>query len=76
MSTVTLSEAHANLPDIIAHLQPGESVQIVDHHQTIARLTVDSHKPRKRRQAGSAKGQLIILKEDDEHLKDFEGYMS
>ena len=30
---------------------------------------------RKPRQPGSAKGKLIILKDDDEHLKDFEEYM-
>ena len=31
--------------------------------------------PRKPRQAGSAKGKLIILEEDDGHLEDFEKYM-
>lgn len=72
MSTITLQEAQAKLPHIIAQMKPGESIQIVDHEQAIARLTID-HKPlRKKRQPGTAKGQLIVVSEDDEHLKDFE----
>jgi hypothetical protein len=27
-----------------------------------------------RRQPGSAKGRLVVLAEDDEHMRDFEGY--
>ncbi len=30
----------------------------------------------KKRQSGSAKGILQVLSEDDDHLKDFKGYMS
>ena len=30
---------------------------------------------RKPRRPGSAKGKLVILAEDDEHLKDFKDYM-
>lgn len=75
MSTITLQEAQAKLPHIIAQMKPGDSVQIMDHQQAIARLTIDPKPQRKKRQPGTAKGQLIVVSEDDEHLKDFQDYM-
>lgn len=39
-------------------------------------LPEPAESPKKRRQPGSAKGILTILSEDDEHLNDFEAYMS
>ena len=48
---------------------PGEHELFVVIDQPEAQVT------RKRRQPGSAKGKLIILAEDDEHLQDFQDYM-
>jgi antitoxin (DNA-binding transcriptional repressor) of toxin-antitoxin stability system len=75
MSTVTIEEAQANLPEIIDKLAPGEELIIMRNNQPIAKLVGQQHPARKPRQPGSAKGKLIILAEDDEHLKDFKEYM-
>ena len=72
MSTVTIEEAQAQLPQLLAQLAPGQEVQIMDRGQPVARLIRAALPPR---QPGSAIGQLVILAEDDEHLRDFQEYM-
>jgi uncharacterized protein (DUF433 family) len=42
--------------------------------RNVAKLVNSEPQARRPRQAGSAKGMLVILQEDDEHLKDFEEY--
>jgi antitoxin (DNA-binding transcriptional repressor) of toxin-antitoxin stability system len=76
MKTVTIEEAQAMLPEIIAKLAPGEELIITRNDQPIATLVGQWRPARKPRQPGSAKGKLIILAEDDEHLEDFKEYMS
>jgi prevent-host-death family protein len=74
--TVTLEEAQAHLADLIAKAAPGEEIVITQDEKQVARLIPEKRAPSKKpRVAGSAKGQLIILQEDDEHLKDFAEYM-
>ena len=74
MTRINLTEAQARLPDLIHNLTPGEEVVITENDQPIAKLTApQAQKPRPL--PGRAKGMLTILVEDDEHLKDFEGYM-
>ena len=75
MSTVTLEEAQAHLSELIDRLQPGEILVITRNEKPVARLLVEESPKRKPRKAGSAKGMLTILQDDDEHLKDFEEYM-
>ena len=75
MSTVTLEEAQAHLPELIDHLQPGETLVITRNEKPVARLLVEESPKRKPRKAGSAKGLLTIIQDDEEHLKDFEEYM-
>ena len=74
MITVTIEEAQARLPDLIARLQPGEKVVITQGVQPVAQLVPPvTAKPQP--QFGSCKGKLIVLAEDDEHLADFNEYM-
>lgn len=75
--TVTLEDAQAHLAELIAQAVPGEEIVITQGENPIARLIPESKQaPLKNpRVAGSAKGQLIFLQEDDEHLKDFAEYM-
>jgi antitoxin (DNA-binding transcriptional repressor) of toxin-antitoxin stability system len=73
--TVTLEEAQARLPELISRLQPGEEIVITAGGQPVARLQAEASSNRKPRKAGSAKGLLTIISDDDEHLKDFEEYM-
>jgi len=54
-----------NLPE---EIQPGE-------HELLLVIDPEKKPLAFRRQPGSAKGRLIILTEDDEHLADFENYM-
>ncbi len=75
MSTVTVEEAQAALPELIAGLSPGQEVQITDRGRPVARLVAEPPPQRKPRQPGSAVGKLVILSEDDEHLRDFREYM-
>jgi antitoxin (DNA-binding transcriptional repressor) of toxin-antitoxin stability system len=73
--TVTIEEAQARLPELIDRLAPGEELVITRNDQAIAALVGKAPSPRRPRQPGSAKGKLLILAEDDEHLKDFKEYM-
>jgi len=75
MRTVTLEEAQARLPEIIDHLVSGEELLITRNNQPVAKLVGQQQPVRKPRQPGSAKGKLVILAEDDEHLQDFAEYM-
>jgi antitoxin (DNA-binding transcriptional repressor) of toxin-antitoxin stability system len=75
MTTVTLEEAQARLPELIERLTAGDQLLITRNQLPIARLTAEETPKRKPRKAGSAKGMLTILADDDEHLKDFSEYM-
>jgi prevent-host-death family protein len=75
MSTVTIAEAQAKLPDIIRQLSAGEEVVITDAGQVVARL-IGEQRPRWQRPGpGLCKGMMTIVADDDEHLKDFAEYM-
>jgi len=75
MTTLTIEEAQARLPELIDHLAADEQLVITRDQQPIARLLAEEKPQRHPRKAGSAKGLLTILVEDDEHLKDFAEYM-
>ncbi|MCI0463156.1 MAG: type II toxin-antitoxin system prevent-host-death family antitoxin [Gemmataceae bacterium] len=74
MPTVTLEEAQARLPELIAQLAPGEEVVITRNAQPVAKLVSP---PREQPQPvfGRGRGKVVIVSEDEEHLKDFEDYM-
>jgi antitoxin (DNA-binding transcriptional repressor) of toxin-antitoxin stability system len=75
LSTISIEEAQAKLPDIIGRLGPGEEVVIIKDDQPVAKLVRQQKAARQPRQPGSAKGILIINVEDEEHLEDFKEYM-
>ncbi|MEE8584800.1 MAG: type II toxin-antitoxin system Phd/YefM family antitoxin [Acidobacteriota bacterium] len=75
MATVTIEEAQAKLPELIEKLGRGEELVITRGQQPVARLMSEQPAARKTRQPGSAKGKLVILKEDEKHLEDFKEYM-
>ena len=74
--TVTLTQAQANLAELIHRLPPGEQLVITENDRPVARLTAEPPAPAKRREPGLWKGMIEIVEDDDEHLKDFEEYMS
>lgn len=76
MTTVSIQEAQATLSDLIRRLTPGDEVVITENDRPVAKLVAERPASRNPRQRGSAKGKLIIHADDDEHLKDFQEYMT
>jgi antitoxin (DNA-binding transcriptional repressor) of toxin-antitoxin stability system len=75
MIQITLTEAQLHLCELIAQLQPGESLQICQDDRPIARLILEPQTTRKPRQPGSAIGTFTIVSEDNDHLEAFSDYM-
>lgn len=75
MTAITIEDAGARLAEVIANLTPGEAVVITRGATPVARLMAEEPPARKPRKAGSAKGQLVILAEDDDHLAHFAEYL-
>jgi antitoxin (DNA-binding transcriptional repressor) of toxin-antitoxin stability system len=75
MSTVTIEEAQAMLPELIRQLSPGEEVLITENNQLVAKLTSQGKSAGQRPGPGLCKGMITIISDDDEHLKDFTEYM-
>ena len=74
--TVTLTQAQADLAGLIRRLSPGDILFITDGDRTVARLMAEPPPtPGLRPPPGLLKGAIVILEDDDEHLKDFEEYM-
>lgn len=74
MTTLTVPEAQAHLPEIIENLKPGEEVVLTQNQRPVARLTPmqeDTARP----VFGNCRGKLVIVAEDEEHLNDFSDYM-
>ena len=74
MSTVTIEEAQAKLPELIDKLALGEEVIITRNQQPVAQL-IPPPVPQPQPVFGSCKGMLTIVSEDEEHLEDFKEYM-
>ena len=72
--TVTLGEAQAQLPELIARLTANDQVVILQGDRPVAELR-STTKTKLRPQFGACKGMLTIVAEDDEHLQDFVEYM-
>jgi prevent-host-death family protein len=74
MTTVTLEEAQANLPELIERLAAGTELVITRNANPVAKLvSAESDSPHP--VFGRGRGKLVVLSEDDEHLKGFEEYM-
>jgi antitoxin (DNA-binding transcriptional repressor) of toxin-antitoxin stability system len=75
MTTLTIHEAQARLPDLVRRLAPGSDVLITENDRPVARLCAEVEEKKQPRKAGSAKGILTIVRENDDHLTDFVEYM-
>jgi antitoxin (DNA-binding transcriptional repressor) of toxin-antitoxin stability system len=75
VSTVTLEEAQAHLPQLIERLRPGEEIVITRDQRPVARLLAEERSPRKPRQPGNCDGMVTVVGNDEEHLNDFAEYM-
>jgi antitoxin (DNA-binding transcriptional repressor) of toxin-antitoxin stability system len=73
VSTISLEEAQAKLPEVIAKLAPGEEIIITRGARPVAQLTglpAETPSPI----PGRCAGMLTVVAEDDEHLKDWDDY--
>ncbi len=73
--TLTLEEAQATLPELVATLTPGEAVVITRDAEPAVELHLIA-KAQPHPQFGNCQGMLTIVAEDEEHLDDFKDYMS
>jgi antitoxin (DNA-binding transcriptional repressor) of toxin-antitoxin stability system len=74
MTSVTLEEAQARLPQLLEQLQPGEEITITDHGQPVAQMKKAARAswPCK---AGSAKGKIHMAPDFDVPLEEFKENM-
>lgn len=75
MTWVTIEEAQARLPELIAGLKPGEVLQITKDDWPVAQVVAQPPRRTEPRRPGSAIGQLFIIEDDESHLDDFAEYM-
>ena len=74
MTTVTIEEAQAKLPELIEHLQPGEQITITDHGLPLAQVK-KAERTTWPCQAGTAKDRILWIAPDfDAPLEDFKEY--
>ncbi len=64
MSTVSLEEAQAHLPELIASLHEGEEIVITRDHLPVAKLIGQIPSDRLPRQPGTLKGTVLYLAPD------------
>ena len=74
MTTVTVEEAQANLPQLVAGLNGGE-VAITLGERVVARLAAPPAPARPPRVPGNCVGLVELVSDDDGHLDDFQEYM-
>jgi antitoxin (DNA-binding transcriptional repressor) of toxin-antitoxin stability system len=76
-ATITVEDAQANLRELIPKLAPGQEVIITENQQPVAKLVNEPMKPATglRSPPGLGKGFISVISDDEEHLKDFKGYM-
>jgi antitoxin (DNA-binding transcriptional repressor) of toxin-antitoxin stability system len=74
MPTVTIEEAQARLPELIEQLSLSKEIIITRDSQPVAKLVSQPVSP-PQPVFGRGKGKVLIVAEDEEHLKDFEEYM-
>lgn len=74
MTTVSLAEAQAKLPDLIHGLMPGDEVVITEEQRAVARIVPAAAAGD--RQLGTLKGTVLYMAPDfDAPLEDFKDYM-
>jgi antitoxin (DNA-binding transcriptional repressor) of toxin-antitoxin stability system len=76
MSTVSIEEAQAHLPELIDKLRAGEEIVITRDEHPVAKLTVQAGLKRMPRQPGTLKGTVLYMAPDfNAPLEEFKEYM-
>jgi len=74
MEPYSLSEAQHHLPELIAEAVQGKTILIQGEDEQVVQL-VPVKTAKKPRQAGSARGQIVLAADFDAPLKDFNEYL-
>jgi antitoxin (DNA-binding transcriptional repressor) of toxin-antitoxin stability system len=74
MTTLTIEEVQAQLPQLIDQLRPGEEVAITRDDKIVARI-LPPELPKGTPIYGRGKGKMSPWIEDDSHLEHFAEYM-
>ena len=74
MTTVSLAEAQAHLPELLGQVEAGQEIVITRDGTPVAHLA-PIRKTKPQPQFGSCKGMLTIVSDDEEHLEHFKEYM-
>jgi prevent-host-death family protein len=75
VSSITLEEARANLPQLLEQLQPGEEVTITDHGRPLARLKKAEQTSWPCVAGSYKKAEFWMAPDFDASLEDFKEYM-
>lgn len=76
MTTLSIQEAQAQLPDLVHGLTFGDEVVILDNDQPVARIVPPTEQPpRLPRRPGTLRGTVLYMASDfDAPLDDFKEY--
>ena len=76
MSTVTLEEAQAHLPQLIERLQPGEEIVITRDQKPVAMVRAMPSASREAPRFGTLKGTILSIAPDFDAIPEgFEDYL-
>jgi len=76
MTTISVHEAQATLPDLIHRLTPGEEVILLENDRPVAKLVATAPQPRPIPKLGTQRGSVLYMSPDfDAPLDDFKEYM-
>jgi antitoxin (DNA-binding transcriptional repressor) of toxin-antitoxin stability system len=76
MSTVTLEDAQAHLPQLIEQLQPGEEIILTHHDRPVATIHAMSPASREPPRFGTLKGTILYMAPDFDAIPEgFEDYL-
>jgi antitoxin (DNA-binding transcriptional repressor) of toxin-antitoxin stability system len=75
MPTITVEEAQARLPELLASLNPGDQIAIVQAGEEVARLTRSSRGQWPCRAGSYRKAEFWMAPDFDAPLDEFEEYM-
>ena len=71
---IPVEQAAAKLSELIHGLSSDEEIVLTENNSPVASLR--AHTGNRKRHAGSCKGLLTVVRDDDEHLCDFEEYIA
>jgi antitoxin (DNA-binding transcriptional repressor) of toxin-antitoxin stability system len=74
MASMSVEEAQVQLPELIERLAPGEEIVLTRNSRPVAKL-VGQPAEQPRPLFGRGRGKVVVVSEDDEHLRGFEEYM-